>query len=113
MRRTRPPWRALHPVLLTEVPDAAGRVGVPGGADDRDALLQRVHGLAGRQARRAHGDDGVPVVAGAEGELEAAVAENVQAGGGLGEHGGRPERQRVHAPVAIVCITNNWGCEGK
>ena len=50
----------------------------------------------GGAARPAVRLDGVPERAGAQAELDAAVAEQVERRGGPGQHGGRPQRQVGH-----------------
>jgi hypothetical protein len=69
---------------------------VPDAADDVDRLRQRVDALARRQPPAAHRLDRVPEPAGTQAELEAPAAEQIQAGGGTGEHRGRPQREVEH-----------------
>jgi hypothetical protein len=55
-----------------------------------------VHRLAGAEPPAAHRGDGVRKATRAEAELEATAAEDVQGGGGPGEHGGWSQRQAEH-----------------
>ena len=80
------------PVVLAVVAHRL-RVRVPGRADDVDRLGERGQRLAGRAARAACGGDGVLEAAGAEPELHPPVAEQVEAGHGLGQDEGRAQRQ--------------------
>ena len=85
--------RAADVVVLAVDLEPGSLALVPDPADDIDRLRERVDGLAGREAAAAHGVDGVPEAAGAEPELEATAAEQVEAGGGAREDGGRAQRQ--------------------
>jgi hypothetical protein len=74
--------------VLTPRAHAAALGRVPEAADDVDRLAERVDRLAGRAARPTHRLDRVPERAGAEAELEAPAGQQVEAGGGAGEHRG-------------------------
>ena len=85
--------RADHPVELAVDPDAAARVDVPDLADDLDRLLQGPHALPRGEPTPAHGLDGLLERAGAQAELDAAAAEQVEARHAAGQDGRRAQRQ--------------------
>ena len=88
-----PALRAADVVVLAVDLEPCALALVPDPADDVDRLRERVDGLAGREAAAAHGVDRIPEAAGAESELEATAAEQVEAGGGPREDRGRTQRQ--------------------
>ncbi len=81
--------------LVVRTVHAQGRpvARVPDASDDVDGLLERRDGLARREARRAHGLDGVPERACPQAHGEPAAREQVEARPGTGQHGRRAQRQ--------------------
>src|SRR5690606_15702128 len=88
--------RALHAVIRAVGEGAAALVGAPQLADEVDRLLERGHRLAGRQPSAAHRRDRVPESAGAEAQLEAAAAEEVEARGRARDDGWRAQWHVEH-----------------
>ena len=85
---TRPVDRVMGPVVLDRA-----RLGGPRGTDHVDRLGERIDRLAGREQRPAVGGDRLPEGAGAEAELDAAAAEDVQARDAARQHDRRAQRQ--------------------
>ena len=76
-----------HLIVLSGVPERLPR---PARPDDVDRLAQRLPGFGDGAPRAAHARDRVLEPAGAQAELEAAAAEDVDCGRLLSEHRGRP-----------------------
>jgi hypothetical protein len=85
----------MHTRQLIEVAaEANRRLAAPHQPDDLDRLLQGPDRLAWSAPRAANRRDRIPETAGAEAELDPAVAQLVEGGGGLGQHGRGSQRQR-------------------
>jgi hypothetical protein len=76
--------------------NAAAFSDAPELADLPDALGERVDGLTRGPPRPAHGGDRIPEGSGAEAEVEPAIGEQVERGGGLRGHRGWSQGQVEH-----------------
>ena len=94
--RGRSARRAPGAVVLPVEDDTARLVRGPDFTDDRDRLLERLDGLAGGAARPAHRLDRVPNPPGTDPQLETTAGEQVDRGGGAGQHDRRPQREVQH-----------------
>src|SRR5207253_5271754 len=92
--RERSRMRAGELVELALETDAV--LATPQEAYDLDRFLQRGHGFAGRAQRSVVGLDPIPETARAKAELEPAAAQDVERGGGFGEHGRWAQRDVGH-----------------
>ena len=86
---------SVHGVISAAVQRRAV-TGIPDAADQVDRLGQCVDGLARAQAPTAHGLDGIPECTGAQPQIEASVAQQVERRRGAGDHRRRPQRQIEH-----------------
>src|SRR5690606_1095060 len=86
VRRRRTALRPRDPVVRTVDLEALAILDGPDAADDADRLVERDDRLPRGAAGTAHRLDRVPEAAGAEAELDAAAAEQVEARGAAGEY---------------------------
>src|SRR6202048_889406 len=108
MTGTRTSLHSGYRVRRSAVVQWSGVMSCPGTANDVDGLLQCGGGLRWVETPSADGLDGVPEEPGAQSELEAPVAEQIEGGRGLGDNDWGPQCHVEHVghdpdPVGLGC----------